>query len=74
MPVEEQVVSVFAGVRGHLDGIAVADIGRFEVALLAAMRGPHAAVLESIRTEREISEDTEQKLSNILDDLVKSFA
>ncbi len=74
MPVEEQVVSVFAGVRGHLDGIAVADIGRFEVALLAAMRGPHAAVLESIRTEREISEDTEKKLSNILDDLVKSFA
>ena len=74
MPVEEQVVSVYAGVRGHLDGIAVADIGRFEKALLAAMRGPHAAVLESIRTEREISDDTEKKLSGILEDLAASFA
>ena len=74
MPAEEQVVSVFAGVRGHLDGIAVADIGRFEAALLAAMRGPHAAILESIRTEREISDDTEKKLGAILDDLAKSFA
>ena len=74
MPAEEQVVSVFAGVRGYLDGIAVADIGRFEAALLAAMRGPHAAILESIRTEREISDDTEKKLGAILDDLAKSFA
>ncbi len=74
MPVEEQVVSVFAGVRGYLDGIAVADIGRFEEALLAAMRGPHAGILESIRTEREISEDTEKKLGGILEDLAKSFA
>ena len=74
MPAEEQVVSVFAGVRGYLDGIAVADIGRFEDALLAAMRGPHAAILESIRTEREISDDTEKKLGAILDDLAKSFA
>ena len=74
MPAEEQVVSVFAGVRGYLDGIAVADIGRFEAALLTAMRGPHAAILESIRTEREISDDTEKKLGAILDELAKSFA
>ena len=74
MPVEEQVVSVFAGVRGHLDGIAVSDIGRFEEALLAAMRGPHSAILESIRTEREISDETEKKLASILDDLAKAFA
>ena len=73
MPVEEQVVSVFAGVRGHLDGIAVSDIGRFEEALLAAMRGPHSAILESIRTEREISDETEKKLGGILDDLAKAF-
>jgi F-type H+-transporting ATPase subunit alpha len=74
MPVEEQAVAIFAGVRGYLDGVAVADIGRFEEALLIAMRGPHAAVLDSIRTEREISDDTEKKLGGILDDLVKSFA
>ena len=74
MPVEEQAVAIFAGVRGYLDGIEVADIGRFEKALLAAMRGPHAAILESIRTEREISDDTEKQLGGILDDLVKSFA
>ena len=74
MPVEEQVVSVYAGVRGYLDGTAVADIGRFETALLTAMRGPHAALLEAIRTEHEISDDTDKKLGDILDDLAASFA
>ena len=31
VPVEEQVVSIFAGTRGHLDTIAVPDVGRFEI-------------------------------------------
>ena len=35
MPVEEQVVSIFAGVRGYLDTITVADVTRFEAALLS---------------------------------------
>jgi F-type H+-transporting ATPase subunit alpha len=74
MPVEEQVVSIFAGTRGYLDGLQVAQVGRFEKALLSEIKGKHAAVLDAIRTEREISKATEGKLTEILDGFVKSFA
>ncbi len=50
MPVEEQVVVIFAGTRGHLDDLPVADIKRFENGLLDFMRVRHADVLETIRS------------------------
>ena len=49
MPMEEQVVSIYAGTRGHLDGIATEDVGRFEAELLQHVRERHAGVLSSIR-------------------------
>ncbi len=74
MPVEEQVVSIFAGVRGFLDTIQVTDVNRFEAAFLNDVRAKHADVLEAIRKERELSKATEEKLNNILTAFVKSFA
>jgi F-type H+-transporting ATPase subunit alpha len=74
MPVEEQVVSIFAGVRGYLDTIQVTDVNRFEAAFLNDVRAKHADVLDSIRKEREISKATEDKLNSILTAFVKSFA
>jgi len=50
MPVEEQVVSIFAGTRGYLDDIPVADVRRFESELLEYMRTRHAGLLESLKT------------------------
>src|SRR6476660_3473836 len=46
MPVEEQVVSIFAGVRGYLDRVDVADVTRFEQRMLAELRGKHPELLE----------------------------
>ena len=74
MPVEEQVVSIFAGVRGYLDRIATTDVTRFEQALLAEVRGSHADLLETIRREGSLSDDTQAKLKSILDGVVKAFA
>src|SRR3546814_752207 len=62
MPVEEQVVSIYAGVRGYLDGIKVEDVNRFEQLMLSEVRGKHADILKAIREEREIKEATEAKL------------
>jgi F-type H+-transporting ATPase subunit alpha len=73
MPVEEQVVSIFAGVRGYLDGITVEQINHFETSLLAEVRSRHPDVLEAIRTSGEISPATETKLQGILDGFLKSF-
>src|SRR3954447_3357482 len=49
LPVEEQVVVIFAGVRGYLDRIPVDAVTRFEQGLLALIRGQQGAVLEDIR-------------------------
>ncbi|MBL6934773.1 MAG: F0F1 ATP synthase subunit alpha [Alphaproteobacteria bacterium] len=72
-PVEEQVVVIFAGVNGYLDGIAVGDIARFEQTLLDDIRDKGASILEVIRDEGAISEDTETRLKAFLEDFVKNF-
>jgi F-type H+-transporting ATPase subunit alpha len=74
MPVEEQVVSIFSGVRGYLDRIEVNQVTRFEQGLLALMRSAHKDVLTEIRDKREVTPDIEKKLTGILDGFAKSFA
>ncbi len=74
MPMEEQVVAIYAGVRGHLDTIDVAEINRFEGQLLDHIRGNHADVLASIRDSGELSEDTDKRLGEIVSAFVKTFA
>jgi F-type H+-transporting ATPase subunit alpha len=74
MPIEEQVASIFAGVRGYLDNIDTGDIMRFEQEFLNEMRASHAAVLSTIGSEQTISDETDSKLTGILDEFSKKFA
>ncbi|MGC1886117.1 MAG: F0F1 ATP synthase subunit alpha [Stellaceae bacterium] len=74
VPVEEQVVSIFAGTRGYLDTIAVSDVGRFESSMVRELRSTHPELLQAIRTEQEISPTVEKELSDFLDAFVKTFA
>ena len=73
-PVEQQVVSIFAGVRGYLDGIDVAQVTRFEGMLLGEVRAKHADLLKTIREQAELSEESEQRLHAIMKDFAKTFA
>jgi F-type H+-transporting ATPase subunit alpha len=50
MPVEEQVVSIFAGTRGFIDDIPTGDVRRFEAELLEEFRSRYRELLEQIRT------------------------
>ncbi len=74
VPVEEQVVSIFAGTRGYLDTIAVPDVGRFESSMLRELRSTNPEMLTAIRSEQEISPAVEKGLSEFLDAFVKTFA
>ena len=74
LPVEEQVVSIFSGVRGYLDPIAVSDVTRFEQGLLGEVRAKGEEILAAIRTEQAISDDTDAKLTAFLDSYAKTFA
>ena len=74
VPVEEQVVAIFAGVRGYLDKIEVGKVGRFESQLLSDIKSREPGIIDAIRADREIKPDTEKKLIAFLDGFTKSFA
>jgi F-type H+-transporting ATPase subunit alpha len=74
VPVDEQVVAIFAGVRGYLDKVAVGRIGAFESQLLCELKSREPTILAAIRTDLEIKPDTDKKLTAFLDAFVKTFA
>jgi F-type H+-transporting ATPase subunit alpha len=74
MPVEEQVVSIFAGVNGFLDSVPTDAVTRFESALLSHMRADHEDVLGAIRDTKALDDDTSAELKTILGEFVKTFA
>src|SRR5262249_31275548 len=74
VPVEEQVVAIFAGTRGYLDTVAVSDVGRFESSMLSELRSTHPELLSAIRDTGEISPEVEKTLGEFLDGVVRTFA
>ena len=67
MKVEEQVVSLFAGTRGYLDGIAVEDVERFEEGLLDLVRSQHSGLLSEIVSSGTVDEEA-------LESIVRGYA
>jgi len=74
MPVEEQVISIYAGVNGYLDKVAVNRIGAFEEQLLTEVRSKHSEILAAIRDSGDLSSETVEKLKGVLDAFAKTFA
>ena len=73
-PMEEQVVSLFSGVEGFLDGIEINEVVRFEQLLMASIREKGADILSIIRDEKAISDDTSGKLKRFISDFAESFS
>ena len=74
MAVEEQVVAIFLGTRGHLDSVPVADISRFEREFLDHLRGSQEEILKEIRESKQLSDETSDKLTDAIDHFKKGFA
>ncbi len=74
LTMEEQVVSIYAGTRGYLDGINVADVGRFEKELLARVHANNVSLLDGIRTKKDLTAELEAELKGVLESFVKTFA
>jgi len=73
LAMEEQVVSIFAGVNGYLDTVQVSDVNAFEAQFLSAIRGHGAAILKSIRDEQKITDENKAALQKFLSDFVTTF-
>ncbi|MDQ6658293.1 MAG: F0F1 ATP synthase subunit alpha [Actinomycetota bacterium] len=72
-PMQEQVVSVWAGTTGHLDEVPVADIRRFETEFLEYLRHAEDSPLTTIRESRALDDDTASALEKALKEFAQSF-
>jgi F-type H+/Na+-transporting ATPase subunit alpha len=71
---EEQVAVIFAGTQGYLDKLQVNQVGPFEQGLLSSLRTEHKGILDSIAREKQLSDDTRNKLKSALDAYAKTFS
>jgi len=74
VPIEKQVVIIFAGANGFLDDIAVASVTKFEAELMPFMEAKYANVLDAIRNDKKITDDTDAALRKAIEDFKASFA
>jgi F-type H+/Na+-transporting ATPase subunit alpha len=72
LAVEEQVIAIYCGVRGHLDDIPVEDVGRFESELRAYIRARHPELFEQIRKSGVLPDDKE--VDGVISEFKRGFA
>jgi F-type H+/Na+-transporting ATPase subunit alpha len=73
LPVERQVVSVWAGTSGYLDDVPAGDVRRFEDEFLDTIGRQHAGIYDAIRETGELSEDTATALKDAIEAFRRSF-
>ena len=72
--VEDQVVSIFLGTGGHLDSVPVEDVARFETELLEHVKASHEGIIDEIRETKKLSEEAQEKLSDVINEFKKGFS
>jgi F-type H+/Na+-transporting ATPase subunit alpha len=72
-PVEEEVVSIWAGTTGQIDDVPVVDVRRFENEFLDYLRREHAGILAAIRETSDLSDDTVTALKDAIDRFRRTF-
>ena len=73
MTVAEQVISVFCGVKGHLDDIEQKNIADFEKKIIEKCRSERPEIVDSISSSGKLEENTEKSLNEIIIELKKNF-
>lgn len=74
MAIEEQVAVIYAGVRGYLDKLDPSSITSFEKAFLEHLRSSQQDLLSTIQKEGQLSNETDEKLKQVVSSFVETFA
>ena len=73
LQMEEQVAVIYAGVNGYLDALPVNRVRAFQDGLLSTLHANHKALLETIRSSKDLSDDSGKALKGVVDAFAKSF-
>ena len=71
MTVAEQVISVFAGVKGYLDDIDLNKIKRFEKDIIEKIKSDKPEIIDAIQSSGKLDEDTESQLKQVIEEYKK---
>jgi F-type H+-transporting ATPase subunit alpha len=72
MPVEKQVMILYAAISGYLDDVAVENVGRFEVDFHRFMESSHPEIGSAIARDKILGEETEEVLKAAIEEFKKS--
>ena len=75
LPMEEQVVAIYAGVRGYLDKVPTDQVTTFERKLLDEVRDSEKGkeILNELREKKELTDEVDEKLKSLLEEFSKTF-
>ncbi len=73
MPVEKQIMSIYAGTRGFLDPIPVEKISEYEQQMLAFIESKYPEILAEIKEKKEISDELDAKMKKALEEFAEVF-
>jgi F-type H+-transporting ATPase subunit alpha len=66
LPVEKQIVIIYAGTKGFLDGLPIPKLAAYETALYSFLQSKHSGIFEDLRSKRVLDKDLEAKLKAAL--------
>ena len=72
-PVEQQVLSLYLGTRGHLDTVPIGDVRRFEQEFLDHVRRQHEGILAEIRDTGKLSDELVERIEQVVAEFKKAF-
>ncbi|OQX74596.1 MAG: F0F1 ATP synthase subunit alpha [Campylobacteraceae bacterium 4484_4] len=73
LPIEKQVIIIYAGANGFLDDLPVEDVTKFEAELHPYVEAKYPDLLEKIRTEKKIDDDIKEQLNKVLEEFKATF-
>jgi F-type H+-transporting ATPase subunit alpha len=73
LPIEKQVVIIYAGANGYLDDIPATSVVKFEAELYPFIESRYAEIFEGIRAKKKIDDEIENKLKTALEDFKSQF-
>jgi F-type H+/Na+-transporting ATPase subunit alpha len=73
LPVEKQIVIIYAGTKGHLDTLDISKLAEYERQLISFIDSKHPQIFESLRTKKALDEETETTLKKALKDFGTAF-
>ena len=71
MPVAQQVIAVFSGVRGFLDDVDLPQIKNFEKNIYEEVKTSNPEIIDSINNTGKLDEEIEKKLTSIIEQFKK---